>query len=61
MSMRLQEYKGFNLRAAQTGVDPFSLTDALVVRSYIVEAGVEVEHEQKIADGPNHSNEKIKI
>lgn len=48
------------LRAAIPRVDPFSFPDALVVRRHVVQAGVDVEHEEKIADGPNHSSRKVK-
>lgn len=43
------------LRAAQTGVDPFCSTDALVLRGHIVEASVQVEHKEEIPNGANHS------
>lgn len=49
------------LRTALTRVDPFSSPNALVVWCHIVQASVDVEHEEKIADGPNHpSREKKK-
>lgn len=49
-----------HLRIAKTGVDPFGFPDALVIGRHVVEAGVEVEHEEKIPDGPNHSNRQVK-
>lgn len=53
-----RKWKVLYLRAAITRVDPFSFPNALVVWRHIVEAGVDVEHEEKIADGPNHSDGK---
>lgn len=55
-----KDIKVFYLRAAQTRVDPFSCPDALVVWRHVIEAGVDMEHEEEIADGPNHSDGKIK-
>lgn len=43
-------------RTAQTGVDPVSFADSLVVWGHVVEAGVEVKHEEEITDGTNHSD-----
>lgn len=55
-----KKLKVLYLRAANTGVDPFRFPNALVVRRHIVKAGVDVEHEEKIADGSNYSNRKVK-
>lgn len=44
------------LRIAQTRVDPVSFANALVVWGHIVDAGVEVEHEEEITNGANNSD-----
>lgn len=49
------------LRAAISRVDPFRFPDALVVGCHIIQAGVDVEHEEKVANGPNHSGRKVKM
>lgn len=49
------------LRTAQAGVDPFSFTDALVGGGHVVEAGVQMEHEEEIADGANNSSSGVKF
>ena len=43
-------------RAADARVDPFSFADALVLWGHVVEAGVDVEHEEQVTNGADHSN-----
>ena len=48
------------IRAAFASVDPFGFANALVVGCNIVETGVEVEHEQQVTNGADHSvNNKV--
>lgn len=53
-----RKFKSQYLRAAISGVNPFRFPDALKVWRHVVQTGVDVEHEEEIADGPDHSGGK---
>lgn len=58
---RRKDIEVLYLRVAQTGVDPMGFADTLIVWGYIVEAGVQMEHEEEITNGAYHSDRAAKM